>query len=41
MIDADVGGTLMRKTKEEAYNLLEEMALNNYQWSSEQGQPKR
>ena len=30
----------MSKTEEEAYNLIEEMALNNYQWSSERGQPK-
>jgi len=29
MIDAAVGGTLMSKTKEETYNLIEEMALNN------------
>jgi len=41
MIDAAAGGTLMSKTKEEAYNLIEEMALNNYQWPSERGQPKR
>ena len=27
MIDAVAGGTLMSKTKEEAYNLIEEMAL--------------
>jgi len=40
MIDAAEGGTLMSKTEEEAYNLIEEMALNNYQWSSERGQPK-
>ena len=41
MIDAAARGTLMSKTEEEAYNLIEEMALNNYQWSNEQGQPKR
>ena len=41
MIDAAVGGTLLSKTKEEAYNLIEEMALNNYHWSNERGQPKR
>jgi len=23
--------------EEEAYNLIEEMALNNYQWSNERG----
>jgi len=31
----------MSKTEEEAYNLIEEMALNNYQWSNERRQPKR
>ena len=41
MIDAAAGGTLMSKIEEEVYNLIEEMALNNYKWSSEQGQPKR
>jgi len=39
-IDATVGGTLMNKTKDEAYNLIKEMALNNFQWSTERGQPK-
>jgi len=41
MIDAAAGGTLITKTEEEAYNLIEEMALNNFQWSNERGQPKR
>ena len=27
------GGTLMNKTKDEAYNLIEEMTHNNFQWS--------
>ena len=31
----------MNKTEYEAYNLIEEMALNNFQWSSERAQPKR
>jgi len=31
----------MSKTEEEAYNLIEEMALNNHQWLGERGQPKR
>ena len=35
MIDAAAVGTLMSKTEEEAYNLIEEMALNNYHWSNE------
>ena len=41
MIDAATGDTLMSKTGWEAYNLIEEMGLNNYQWSNERGQPKR
>jgi len=41
MIDAAASGTLMSKTEDEAYNLIEEMSLNNYQWSNERGQPKR
>ena len=32
MADAAAGGTIMRKTPEEAYELLEEMASNSYQW---------
>jgi len=40
-IDAAVGGTLMSKTEDEAYNLIKDMALNNFQWSTEKGQPKR
>ena len=30
-IDAGTGGTLISKIKDEAYNLIEEMALNNFQ----------
>jgi len=30
MIDVAVGGTLMSKIEDEAYNLSEEMALNHY-----------
>jgi len=37
MIDAVVGGTLMSKTEYEAYNMIEEITLNNYQWSNEHG----
>ena len=40
-IDVAAGGTLMNKTKDEAYNLIEEMMLNRYQWSNERSQPKR
>ena len=39
-IDAAVRGTLMNKIEDEAYNLIEEMTLNNFQWFTEQGQPK-
>jgi len=31
----------VNKTKDEAYNLIKEMTLNNFQWSTERGQPKR
>jgi len=31
MIDAVASGTLMSKTEDEAYDLIEEIALNNYQ----------
>jgi len=41
MIDAALRGTLMSKTEEEAYNLIEETALKNYQWSNERGQRLR
>ena len=34
------GGTLMKKIEDEAYNLIKEMALNNYQWSNERSQPR-
>jgi len=40
-IDAVAGGTLMNKIEDEPYNLIEEMTLNNYQWSNERSQPKR
>jgi len=41
IIDAAAGGTLMSKTEDEAYNLIEEMTLNNFQWSTERAQPRR
>ena len=31
----------MNKTKDGGYNLIEDMALNNFQWSYERAQPKR
>jgi len=39
-IDVAVGGTLMNKMEDEVFNLIEEMALNNFQCSTEWGQPK-
>jgi len=41
MIYVVAGGTLMSKIEDEAFNLIEEMTLNNYQWSNEHGQLKR
>jgi len=40
-IDVATEGTLMSKTEDEAYNLIEEMALNNFQWSAEPAQPRQ
>lgn len=41
MIDAAIGGTLINKTVDEAYNLIEEMVLNNYQCSNERTPSKK
>ena len=40
-IDATARGTLMSKTEDEAYNLIDEMTLNNFQWSTKLTQPRR
>ena len=40
-IDATAQGSFMSKTLEDAYNLLETMASNNYQWHGERSAPKR
>ena len=40
-IDATARETLMNKIEDETYNLIEEMALNNFQWSTKRGQAKR
>ena len=34
MTYATMGGTLMSKTEDKVYNLIEEMVRNNYQWSN-------
>ena len=41
IVDAASGGALMCKTEEEAYELLERMATNNYLWSSERQMPEK
>jgi len=38
-IDTTVGGTLINKTEDETYNLIEEIALNNFQWSTNEANP--
>lgn len=40
-INAAAGGTLMNKTKDETYYLIEAITLNNFQLSNERGQPKQ
>jgi len=40
MIDAAAGGSLMAKTRNEAYSLLDEIASNSYQWGSERATKK-
>jgi len=40
-IGVAAGGTLVSKTEDKAYNLIEEMTLNNFQWSTERAQPRR
>ncbi|XP_052204046.1 uncharacterized protein LOC127809323 [Diospyros lotus] len=35
MIDAAARGTIMRKTPDEAYELLDEMTSNSYQWQAD------
>lgn len=41
MIDAAAGGTVMRKTPEEAYELFEEMASNSCQWATDRSVMRR
>ncbi|WRX28177.1 Retrotransposon gag domain - like 10 [Theobroma cacao] len=40
-IDAAAGGALMSKNAADAYNLLEEMASNNYQWPSKRSSSRK
>ncbi|XP_062118921.1 mediator of RNA polymerase II transcription subunit 15-like [Humulus lupulus] len=41
IIDVTAGGSFMSNSANEAYELLEEMAMNNYQWATKRGQPKK
>ncbi|KAG8485697.1 hypothetical protein CXB51_019007 [Gossypium anomalum] len=41
MIDAATGGTINNKTPEEAYEFIEEMSLNNYQWQVMRTKPTK
>ena len=41
IVDSTAGGSLMGKSIPEAYNLLEEMSTNSYQWPSERSTPKK
>nr|XP_023916883.1 uncharacterized protein LOC112028427 [Quercus suber] len=41
MVDAAAGGALMSKTHEAAYELLEELASNNYQWPTKRAMPRK
>ena len=41
MIDAAAGGTINQKMEEEAFDLIDEMASNSYQWQTECMMPKR
>ncbi|KAM6559046.1 hypothetical protein CsatA_028285 [Cannabis sativa] len=41
LIDVAAGGTFTRKSTNEAFELLEEMAITNQQWSTERGPTKK
>ncbi|KAG8491750.1 hypothetical protein CXB51_015084 [Gossypium anomalum] len=41
MVDAAAGGTINNKTPEEAYEFIEEMSLNNYQWQVMRTKPTK
>ena len=41
LLDTSIGGALMSKSTNEAYQLLENMAFNNCQWPSERVTPKK
>ena len=35
MVDATAGGSLMKRTPEDAYGLLDNMALNAFSWNTD------
>ena len=41
LLDASTGGALMSKSANDAYQLLQNMALDNFQWPSERVTPRK
>ncbi|KAK4267615.1 hypothetical protein QN277_024369 [Acacia crassicarpa] len=41
LVDASSGGSLLMKSYDEAYNLLERMAMNSHQWQIDRSTPSR
>ena len=41
VIDASVGGVLMKKTTDQAYEILEDMATNSNQWPMDRMIPRK
>ena len=41
LVDASAGGAIMGKNEVEAYQILENIALNDYQWPVERVAPKK
>ena len=40
MVDATAGGSLMRRTQEDAYGLLDDMTLNAFSWNTDRSARK-
>ena len=41
IIDASVGGALMKKTKDHAYEILEDRTTNSNQWPRDRSAPRK
>ena len=41
IIDASVGGAMMKKTTDQAYEILEDTATNTNQWPQDRSAPKK